>query len=177
MQQGYWGSLENPPGIGWAGFILHEQLRKVKLAVKNWHATHLVDIKQKEEGILRELEIIDGFAESVGLNEVELAHKSDIQTELLCLYVFLPSCFYFSALLLSTVGSFCCYFGCSFGLFMTLVCLLYFDLFFVFWIWWGCYGDVILVEKSGCIYLSYLCISFSHISWLPYYFHCIALLY
>ena len=33
---------------------------------------------------------------------------------------------------LSTVGSFCCYFG----LFMTVVLLS----FFVFWIWWGCYG-------------------------------------
>ena len=83
---------------------------------------------------MRELEIIDGLAKSVGLNEVELVHNSDIQTELLCLYVFLPLCFYFSALLLSIVGSFCYYFDCSFGLFMTLVCLLYFDLFFVFWI-------------------------------------------
>ena len=35
---------------------------------------------------MRELEIIDGFAESVGLNEVELAHKSAIQTKLLCIY-------------------------------------------------------------------------------------------
>ena len=42
--------------------------------------------------------------------------------------------FYFSVLLLSTVCSFCSYFGCYFGLFMTLVLFLYFGLFFVFWI-------------------------------------------
>ena len=42
--------------------------------------------------------------------------------------------FYFSVLLLSTVCSFCSYFGCYFGLFMTLVLFLYFNLFFVFWI-------------------------------------------
>ena len=58
----------------------------MKLVVKNWHATHLIDIKQKEERLLRELEIIDELAENVGLNEVELAHRSAIQTELLCIY-------------------------------------------------------------------------------------------
>ena len=58
----------------------------MKLAVKNWHDTHLIDIKQKDERLLRELEISDGLAKSVGLNEVELAHKSAIQTKLLCIY-------------------------------------------------------------------------------------------
>ena len=76
---------------------------------------------------------------------------------------------YFCRYVFTFQPCFCCYFGCYFDLFMTLVLFL----FFVFWIWWGCYGRVNLIELSGCTYWS----SLSPISWLPYYSHCIALLY
>lgn len=51
---------------GWAGFILHKQLRKVKVAVKYWHISMHAKLKDKEKSLLSELEICDATAELVG---------------------------------------------------------------------------------------------------------------
>ena len=71
---------------GWAGFILHEQWRKVKVAVKAWHFSMQAKLKEKEKSLLSELEICDATAELVGLNEEELCFRSALQAEILSIY-------------------------------------------------------------------------------------------
>ena len=60
-------ALISPNGNGWAGFILHEKLRKVNIAVKAWHASSWAILKQKEDRLLKDLEVCDTVAESVCL--------------------------------------------------------------------------------------------------------------
>lgn len=79
------GVLNSSNGNGWVDFILHEELRKVKAAIKAWNASFQASLKQKEDSLLNDLETRDSIAESVGLNDDELAFRSTHQAELLSL--------------------------------------------------------------------------------------------
>ena len=71
---------------GCAGFILHERMRKVKVAVKAWHMSMQAKLKERENSFLTVLEICDATAEFVGLNAEELVFRSALQLEILSIY-------------------------------------------------------------------------------------------
>ncbi|KAA0054162.1 hypothetical protein E6C27_scaffold131G00910 [Cucumis melo var. makuwa] len=79
-------TVSNYTHHGWAGFILHEQWRKIKVAVKAWHLPMQTKLKEKEKLLLSELEICDATADSIGLNEEECIFRSALQAELLSIY-------------------------------------------------------------------------------------------
>jgi len=63
-------TVSNSNFQGWAGFILHEQLRSVKLAVKAWNIAAQAKVKKKtEKSLMSKLEKYDSVAELIGLNQ------------------------------------------------------------------------------------------------------------
>ena len=73
---------------GWAGFILHEQWKKVKQAVKAWHSSTQAKMKENEKLLLSKLESLEATADLVGLNVVEVCIRSAIKAEILSIYQF-----------------------------------------------------------------------------------------
>lgn len=60
----------------WAGFILYDQWRKIKMAVKAWRFSMQAKLKEKEKPLLSELEICNATADLLGLNEEECVFRS-----------------------------------------------------------------------------------------------------
>ena len=80
-------TVSNSNFQGWAGFILHEQLRSVKLAVKAWNIAAQAKVKKKtEKSLMSKLEKYDSVAELIGLNQEELNSRVALQAELLSIY-------------------------------------------------------------------------------------------
>ena len=80
-------TVSNSNFQGWAGFILHEQLRSVKLAVKAWNIAAQAKVKKKtEKSLMSKLEKYDSVAELIGLNQEELNSRAALQAELLSIY-------------------------------------------------------------------------------------------
>ena len=79
-------TVNNSNFYGWAGFILQEQLRSVKLAVKAWNIEAQAKVKEREKVLILELEKYDSGAELVGLNEEEFGSRTALQAELLGIY-------------------------------------------------------------------------------------------
>jgi len=74
-----WSSFEVH---GWGGYVLKEKLKMIKVALKDWHASHTHNLTTKIDGLKNRQAVLDGKGEETALSEEELEELHGISTDI-----------------------------------------------------------------------------------------------
>ncbi|GAU17467.1 hypothetical protein TSUD_340100 [Trifolium subterraneum] len=74
-----WNSLQVE---GWGGHVLKEKLKRIKLALKDWHKSHTQNLPNRIDSLKDRLAILDGKGEEDALVEDEIAELHEITTDI-----------------------------------------------------------------------------------------------
>lgn len=66
-------SLTNFHSQGWAGYVISEKLRKLKITLKTWQTNYKTERRRKEEHRLKELENLESLVEDDEFHIAELS--------------------------------------------------------------------------------------------------------
>ncbi|MCI29977.1 cysteine-rich receptor-like protein kinase, partial [Trifolium medium] len=74
-----WRSLQID---GWWGFVLKEKLKLIKMALKEWHGSHVRNIPGRIDNLKARLSVLDGRGEEEMLNDDEVAELRGITSDI-----------------------------------------------------------------------------------------------
>ncbi|PNX79707.1 cysteine-rich receptor-like protein kinase, partial [Trifolium pratense] len=67
---------------GWGGYVLKEKLKMMKVALKDWHKTHVQNVPSRIETLKDRLSLLDQRGEEVDLSGEELAELHGVTADL-----------------------------------------------------------------------------------------------
>lgn len=67
---------------GWGGYVLKENLKLIKIALKDWHASNTQNLPAKVASLKNRQAALDSKGEEVDLSEDELGELHGISTDI-----------------------------------------------------------------------------------------------
>ncbi|MCH79399.1 cysteine-rich receptor-like protein kinase [Trifolium medium] len=67
---------------GWGGYVLKEKFKRIKLTLKDWHATHTQNLPSRIESLKDRLAVLDAKGEEDDLSEFELAELRGVSSDI-----------------------------------------------------------------------------------------------